>query len=192
VPAGGVPGTCADTPPVTQDPRSCVQKSCASRSARWSVSCAGPVSMRSGRSACCCRGASCGGNMSSYWPAGDQQPDATPAQIEFARNWRDTPKVVFSSRWSAGSRSHSPSSMLPKRVRACWNGSHRRRTGATVLGTASTGATRCRQCAGSTGTRRIAGAIARRRPGARRTSAPPRNQSGRAPARATGFTPPGG
>ncbi len=36
-------------------------------------------------------------NMSSYWPTGDQQPDATPAQIEFARNWRDTPKVVFSS-----------------------------------------------------------------------------------------------
>ncbi|RBQ13657.1 dihydrofolate reductase [Micromonospora sp. LHW51205] len=36
-------------------------------------------------------------NMSSYWPTGDQQPGATPAQIEFARNWRDTPKVVFSS-----------------------------------------------------------------------------------------------
>src|SRR4030081_3990805 len=35
--------------------------------------------------------------MSSYWPTGDQQPDATPAKIEFARNWRDTPKVVFSS-----------------------------------------------------------------------------------------------
>jgi dihydrofolate reductase len=35
--------------------------------------------------------------MSSYWPTGDQQPDATAAQIEFARNWRDTPKVVFSS-----------------------------------------------------------------------------------------------
>ena len=35
--------------------------------------------------------------MSSYWPTGDQRPDATPAQIEFARNWRDTPKVVFSS-----------------------------------------------------------------------------------------------
>ncbi|MFD6443582.1 dihydrofolate reductase family protein [Promicromonospora sp. NPDC060204] len=35
--------------------------------------------------------------MSSYWPTGDQQPDATPAQIQFARNWRDTPKVVFSS-----------------------------------------------------------------------------------------------
>src|SRR5919107_2024534 len=35
--------------------------------------------------------------MSSHWPTADQQPDATPAQIEFARNWRDTPKVVFSS-----------------------------------------------------------------------------------------------
>ncbi|WP_036962955.1 dihydrofolate reductase family protein [Promicromonospora kroppenstedtii] len=35
--------------------------------------------------------------MSSYWPTGDQQPGATAADIEFARNWRDTPKVVFSS-----------------------------------------------------------------------------------------------
>ena len=35
--------------------------------------------------------------MSSHWPTGDQQPGATPAQVEFARNWRDTPKVVFSS-----------------------------------------------------------------------------------------------
>ncbi|WP_412743012.1 dihydrofolate reductase family protein [Krasilnikovia sp. MM14-A1004] len=35
--------------------------------------------------------------MSSYWPTGDQQPGATPAHVEFARNWRDTPKVVFSS-----------------------------------------------------------------------------------------------
>ena len=35
--------------------------------------------------------------MSSYWPTADEAPDVTPAQIEFARNWRDTPKVVFSS-----------------------------------------------------------------------------------------------
>ncbi|RPF20732.1 dihydrofolate reductase family protein [Myceligenerans xiligouense] len=35
--------------------------------------------------------------MSSYWPTGEQQPGATPARNEFARNWRDTPKVVFSS-----------------------------------------------------------------------------------------------
>src|SRR4029434_8981866 len=30
------------------------------------------------------------------WPTGDQQPNATPAKIEFAQNWRDTPKVGFS------------------------------------------------------------------------------------------------
>ncbi|MER6216254.1 MULTISPECIES: dihydrofolate reductase family protein [unclassified Streptomyces] len=35
--------------------------------------------------------------MSSYWPTGDQQPDATPAEIEFARRWRTMSKVVFSS-----------------------------------------------------------------------------------------------
>jgi dihydrofolate reductase len=35
--------------------------------------------------------------MSSYWPTGDQRPDATPGEIEFARLWRDRPKVVFSS-----------------------------------------------------------------------------------------------
>ncbi|MFE5190304.1 dihydrofolate reductase family protein [Streptomyces sp. NPDC056628] len=35
--------------------------------------------------------------MSSYWPTGDQQPGASPAEMEFARAWRDTPKVVFSS-----------------------------------------------------------------------------------------------
>ncbi|MER7708163.1 dihydrofolate reductase family protein [Kitasatospora sp. NPDC097605] len=35
--------------------------------------------------------------MSSYWPTGDRQPDATPARIEFARRWRDMSKVVFSS-----------------------------------------------------------------------------------------------
>jgi dihydrofolate reductase len=35
--------------------------------------------------------------MSSDWPTADQQPGATPAVIEFARRWRDMPKVVFSS-----------------------------------------------------------------------------------------------
>ncbi|MEV5609072.1 dihydrofolate reductase family protein [Streptomyces sp. NPDC052225] len=35
--------------------------------------------------------------MSSYWPTGDQQPEATAAEIEFARRWRDMSKVVFSS-----------------------------------------------------------------------------------------------
>ncbi|SDP61177.1 dihydrofolate reductase family protein [Lentzea jiangxiensis] len=35
--------------------------------------------------------------MSSHWPTADQRPDATAAQAAFARNWRDTPKVLFSS-----------------------------------------------------------------------------------------------
>ncbi len=35
--------------------------------------------------------------MSSHWPTADQRPDATPAQIEYARRWREMPKVVFSS-----------------------------------------------------------------------------------------------
>lgn len=35
--------------------------------------------------------------MSSYWPTADGDPSATAAEIAFAQNWRDTPKVVFSS-----------------------------------------------------------------------------------------------
>src|SRR5262245_7412194 len=35
--------------------------------------------------------------MSSLWPTAAQQPGVTPAEIEFARRWRDMPKVVFSS-----------------------------------------------------------------------------------------------
>src|SRR4029453_4101652 len=40
--------------------------------------------------------------MSSYWPTGDQRPGATAAQVEFARNWRNTPKVGFSSTLEKG------------------------------------------------------------------------------------------
>lgn len=35
--------------------------------------------------------------MSSHWPTADQRPGATPAEIQFARRWRDMPKVVFSA-----------------------------------------------------------------------------------------------
>jgi dihydrofolate reductase len=35
--------------------------------------------------------------MSSHWPTADRQPGVTPAEVEFARRWRDMPKVVFSS-----------------------------------------------------------------------------------------------
>ncbi len=35
--------------------------------------------------------------MSPHWPTADQQPDATPEEVEFARAWQRTPKVVFST-----------------------------------------------------------------------------------------------
>jgi dihydrofolate reductase len=35
--------------------------------------------------------------MSAHWPTVDQQPDATPVEVEFARVWQKTPKVVFST-----------------------------------------------------------------------------------------------
>ncbi|MBE1536426.1 dihydrofolate reductase family protein [Actinomadura algeriensis] len=35
--------------------------------------------------------------MSSHWPAAGERPGAAPAEIEYARRWRDMPKVVFSS-----------------------------------------------------------------------------------------------
>ncbi len=36
-------------------------------------------------------------DMFAFWPTADQQPDASPKQIEFAKIWGATPKVVFSS-----------------------------------------------------------------------------------------------
>jgi dihydrofolate reductase len=33
----------------------------------------------------------------AYWPTGDRDPNATPAMRDFARIWRDKPKVVFST-----------------------------------------------------------------------------------------------
>ncbi len=35
--------------------------------------------------------------MSAYWPTADEEPDARPVVIDFAKLWRATPKVVFSS-----------------------------------------------------------------------------------------------
>ena len=34
--------------------------------------------------------------MEAHWPTADQQPDSTEAEREFARIWRETPKVVYS------------------------------------------------------------------------------------------------
>lgn len=34
--------------------------------------------------------------MEDFWPTADQEPDAPPPIVEFARIWRDMPKVVYS------------------------------------------------------------------------------------------------
>jgi dihydrofolate reductase len=34
--------------------------------------------------------------MTDYWPTAETDPSATPAMLEFARIWKDKPKVVFS------------------------------------------------------------------------------------------------
>jgi dihydrofolate reductase len=35
--------------------------------------------------------------MNAHWPTADQDPDAAPVEVEFARIWQQTPKVVFST-----------------------------------------------------------------------------------------------
>lgn len=35
--------------------------------------------------------------MAGHWPTADQRPDATPTEREFARIWRDKPKIVYST-----------------------------------------------------------------------------------------------
>jgi dihydrofolate reductase len=39
--------------------------------------------------------------MAGYWPTAESDPAATQAELDFARIWIDTPKVVFSSTLSA-------------------------------------------------------------------------------------------
>ena len=34
--------------------------------------------------------------MAGYWPTADQDPASTPTEVEFARIWREMPKIVFS------------------------------------------------------------------------------------------------
>ena len=35
--------------------------------------------------------------MTAYWPTAESDPAATPVMVDFARIWKDTPKVVFST-----------------------------------------------------------------------------------------------
>lgn len=34
--------------------------------------------------------------MAQFWPTADSNPDSTPAMVEFAKIWRDIPKLVYS------------------------------------------------------------------------------------------------
>ena len=55
--------------------------------------------------------------MSSHWPTADQQPGVTPAEIEFARRWRDVPLKWCSPRRSArwtGTPAWSPATRSPR------------------------------------------------------------------------------
>src|SRR3954454_6342649 len=35
--------------------------------------------------------------MTAYWPTAEADPSARPAMVEFARIWKDKPKIVFST-----------------------------------------------------------------------------------------------
>ncbi len=35
--------------------------------------------------------------MAAYWPTADANPAASPVEVDFARIWRDKPKIVFST-----------------------------------------------------------------------------------------------
>src|SRR5438046_9086020 len=34
--------------------------------------------------------------MAACWPTADEDPDSSPPMVEFARSWREMPKLVFS------------------------------------------------------------------------------------------------
>jgi dihydrofolate reductase len=57
--------------------------------------------------------------MEAYWPTADQEPDAGPAEIEFAQIWRTVPKVVYSRTLeAAGPNATLFRDVVPDEVRA--------------------------------------------------------------------------
>jgi len=56
--------------------------------------------------------------MASYWPAADRDPSASAPVIEFARIWRDMPKLVFSTTLErAGWHTTIVRELVPERIR---------------------------------------------------------------------------
>lgn len=57
--------------------------------------------------------------MEAYWPTADQDPDASPAAVEFAEIWRRMPKIVYSRTLdSPGPNSTVVRDVVPEEVRA--------------------------------------------------------------------------
>ncbi|WP_306319423.1 MULTISPECIES: dihydrofolate reductase family protein [unclassified Streptomyces] len=59
--------------------------------------------------------------MAGYWPEADQDPEATPAVVEFAAIWREIPKIVFSRTLKPGSGEWHTTVMpevVPEAIRA--------------------------------------------------------------------------
>ncbi|MGY0489711.1 dihydrofolate reductase family protein [Streptomyces sp. WG-D5] len=59
--------------------------------------------------------------MTEYWPTADQDPEASPATADFARLWREMPKIVFSRTLKPGPAEwHTTvmSEVVPEAIRA--------------------------------------------------------------------------
>jgi dihydrofolate reductase len=57
--------------------------------------------------------------MSGYWPTADQDPASSPAEVAFAKIWRDMPKVVYSRTLEeAGWNTRIEREVVPEEVRA--------------------------------------------------------------------------
>jgi dihydrofolate reductase len=57
--------------------------------------------------------------MSGYWPTADQDPASSPAEVAFAKIWRDMPKVVYSTTLAeAGWNTRIEREVAPEQVRA--------------------------------------------------------------------------
>jgi dihydrofolate reductase len=56
--------------------------------------------------------------MNAYWPTADQDPDASPPEVEFSRMWRETPKVIYSKTYEyAGDDATVVRAVVPEDVR---------------------------------------------------------------------------
>ena len=74
--------------------------------------------------------------MSDYWPTADEDPDAPPAIVEFARVWRALPKVVYSRTLTSDPWATVVPEVVPAEVQALREGD-----GFLIVGGANLGRT---------------------------------------------------